>query len=125
MNLFALIEPISNILDKFVEDKDTKAKLAHEIATMAQRHAQEIAIAQIEVNKVEAKGSFWQSGWRPAVGWVCVAGFAINFLISPLAAAFGIAIPQADTGTMLPVLMGMLGLGSLRTFEKTKQIEGK
>ncbi len=125
MNLFALIEPISNILDKFVEDKDAKAKLAHEIATMAQRHAQEIAIAQIEVNKVEAKGSFWQSGWRPAVGWVCVAGFAINFLISPLAAAFGIAIPQADTGTMLPVLMGMLGLGSLRTFEKTKQIEGK
>lgn len=125
MNLFALIEPISNILDKFVEDKDAKAKLAHEIATMAQRHAQEIAIAQIEVNKVEAKGSFWQSGWRPAVGWVCVAGFAINFLISPLAAAFGITIPQADTGTMLPVLMGMLGLGSLRTFEKTKQIEGK
>lgn len=125
MNLFALIEPISNILDKFVEDKDAKAKLAHEIATMAQRHAQEIALAQIEVNKEEAKGSWFQSGWRPAVGWVCVAGFAINFLISPLAAAFGISIPQADTGTMLPVLMGMLGLGSLRTFEKTKQIEGK
>ena len=125
MNLFALIEPISSILDKFVEDKDAKAKLAHEIATMAQRHAQEVALAQIEVNKEEAKGSWFQSGWRPAVGWVCVAGFAINFLISPLAAAFGISIPQADTGTMLPVLMGMLGLGSLRTFEKTKQIEGK
>ena len=125
MNLFALIEPISNILDKFVEDKDVKAKLSHEIATMAQRHAQEIALAQIEVNKQEAKGSLWQSGWRPAVGWVCVAGFAINFLISPLAAAFGIVVPQADTGTMMPVLMGMLGLGSLRTFEKTKQIEGK
>jgi hypothetical protein len=125
MNLFALIEPISNILDKFVEDKDVKAKLSHEIATMAQRHAQEIALAQIEVNKQEAKGSLWQSGWRPAVGWVCVAGFAINFLISPLAAAFGIIVPQADTGTMMPVLMGMLGLGGLRTFEKTKQIEGK
>lgn len=125
MNLFALIEPISNILDKFVEDKDVKAKLSHEIATMAQRHAQEIALAQIEVNKQEAKGSLWQSGWRPAVGWVCVAGFAINFLISPLAAAFGIVVPQADTGTMMPVLMGMLGLGGLRTFEKTKQIEGK
>jgi hypothetical protein len=125
MNLLALIEPVSTILDKFVEDKDAKAKLAHEIATMAQRHAQDIALAQIEVNKQEAKGSLWQSGWRPAVGWVCVAGFAINFLISPLAAAFGIVVPQADTGTMMPVLMGMLGLGSLRTFEKTKQIEGK
>jgi hypothetical protein len=125
MNLLALIEPVSTILDKFVEDKDAKAKLAHEIATMAQRHAQDIALAQIEVNKQEAKGSLWQSGWRPAVGWVCVSGFAINFLISPLAAAFGIVVPQADTGTMMPVLMGMLGLGSLRTFEKTKQIEGK
>ena len=125
MNLLALIEPVSTILDKFVEDKDVKAKLAHEIATMAQRHAQDIALAQIEVNKQEAKGSLWQSGWRPAVGWVCVSGFAINFLISPLAAAFGIVVPQADTGTMMPVLMGMLGLGSLRTFEKTKQIEGK
>ena len=125
MNLLSLIEPISTILDKFVEDKDVKAKLSHEIATMAQRHAQEIALAQIEVNKQEAKGSLWQSGWRPAVGWVCVSGFAINFLISPLAAAFGIVVPQADTGTMMPVLMGMLGLGGLRTFEKTKQIEGK
>ena len=125
MNLLALIEPVSAILDKFVEDKDVKAKLAHEIATMAERHSQEIALAQIEVNKQEAKGSLWQSGWRPAVGWVCVAGFAINFLISPLAAAFGVNVPQADTGTMMPVLMGMLGLGSLRTFEKTKQIEGK
>ena len=125
MNLLSLVDPISNILDKFIEDKDAKAKLAHEIATMSQKHAQEIALAQTEVNKEEAKGSWFQSGWRPAVGWVCVAGFAINFLISPLAAAFGISIPQSDTGTMLPVLVGMLGLGSLRTFEKTKQIEGK
>ena len=125
MNLLALINPISDILDKFIEDKDAKAKLAHEIATMSQKHAQEIALAQIEVNKAEAKGGFWQSGWRPATGWICVAGFGVNFLLSPLLSPFGIHIPQADTGTMLPILMGMLGLGSLRTFEKTKQIEGK
>lgn len=122
MNLLSLVDPISTILDKFIEDKDAKAKLAHEIATMSERHAQEIALAQIEVNKAEAKGGWFQSGWRPATGWICVAGFGVNFLISPLAAAFGISIPQADTGTMLPVLMGMLGLGSLRTYERAKGV---
>jgi hypothetical protein len=51
-----------------------------------------------------------------------VAGFAVNFLISPLAVPFGIDIPQADTSTMLPVLMGMLGLGSMRTVERVKGV---
>lgn len=115
-----LIGPVSGLLDKFIEDKDQKARLAHDISTMAQKHAQEIALAQIAVNKEEAKGNWFQSSWRPATAWVCVAGFAVNFLISPLAVPFGIDIPQADTSTMLPVLMGMLGLGGLRTAERLK-----
>jgi hypothetical protein len=49
---------------------------------------------------------------------VCVAGFLINFLVSPLLHPLGIIVPQADTATMLPVLMGMLGLGGLRSYEK-------
>lgn len=114
------IAPVTNLLDKFIPDADTKQKIAHEIATMSERHAQEIALAQIEVNKAEAKGNWFQAGWRPATGWVCVLGFAVNFLISPLAAGFGIDIPQADTSTMLPVLMGMLGLGTMRTYERVK-----
>lgn len=122
MNLLSLVDPISTILDKFIEDKDAKAKLAHEIATMSERHAQEIALAQIEVNKAEAKGNWFQSGWRPATGWICVCGFGINFLVSPLAAAFGVVVPQADVATMMPVLMGMLGLGGLRSFEKAKGV---
>ena len=114
------IAPVTNLLDKFIADADTKQKIAHEIATMSEIHAQEIALAQIEVNKAEAKGNWFQAGWRPATGWVCVLGFAVNFLISPLAAGFGIEIPQADTSTMLPVLMGMLGLGTMRTYERVK-----
>jgi len=114
-----LIAPVTGLLDKFIPDADTKQKIAHEIATMSERHAQEIALAQIEVNKAEAKGNWFQAGWRPATGWVCVLGFGVNFLISPLAAGVGIDIPQADTSTMLPVLMGMLGLGGLRTYEKS------
>ena len=116
------ITPVTNLLEKFIPDAHTKQKIAHEIATMSERHAQEIALAQIEVNKAEAKGNWFQAGWRPATGWVCVLGFAVNFLISPLAAGFGVDIPQADTSTMLPILMGMLGLGGLRTYEKSKSI---
>ena len=71
-----LVAPATQLLDKFIEDKDQKAKLAHEIATMADKHAQEVALAQIEVNKAEASsGSLFKGGWRPFVGWIC--GFAL------------------------------------------------
>ena len=123
--LAALIDPVSDLLGKFIPDADTRQKIAHEIATMSEKHAQELSLAQIKLNTEEAKGNWFQSSWRPATGWVCVCGFAVNFLVSPLAAGFGIIIPMADTSTMLPVLMGMLGLGGLRSFEKTKNIEGK
>jgi len=120
--LQALIGPVASLLDKFIPDADTKQKLAHEIATLAERQAHEIAIAQIEVNKEDAKGNWFQAGWRPACAWVCVAGFTVNFLISPLADPFGIMIPQADINTMMPVLLGMLGLAGARSFERVKKV---
>lgn len=118
-----LIEPVSDILGKFIQDKDKRAALAHEIATMSERHAQEIALAQISVNKAEASAGTFRGGWRPAVGWVCALGFGVNFLISPIAAGFGFIVPQADVATMMPVLMGLLGLGGMRSFEKSKGIK--
>ena len=120
--LASLLAPVTSLLDKFIEDKDQKAILAHEIATLATRQAQEIALAQIETNQEEAKGNWFQSGWRPATGWVCVLGFGVNFLVSPLAAGFGFVIPQADTSVMLPVLMGMLGLGTMRSLERIQGV---
>lgn len=118
-----LIGPVAGLLDKVIEDKDQKAKLAHDIATMSERIANEQVLAQLEINKAEAaSGSVFKGGWRPAVGWVCALGFAVNFLVSPIAAGFGIDVPQADTQVMLPVLMGMLGLGGLRSYEKVKQV---
>ena len=128
--LNALIGPVTGLLDKFVEDKDQKAALAHEISTMADRHAQELALAQVEVNKAEAaSGSVWKGGWRPFVGWVCGTAFAYHFVIQPLpifvVAAYGMeipALPEFDMGQLMTVLMGMLGLGGLRSFEKYKHV---
>ena len=120
--LQALIGPVAGLLDKVVPDKDVAAKLAHEIATMSEKHAQQLSIAQLAVNKEEAKGNWFQSSWRPAVAWVCVVGMAINFLVSPLLSPLGVVVPQADTSVMMPVLMGMLGLGGLRSFEKAKGV---
>ena len=128
--LNALIGPVTGLLDKFVEDKDQKAALAHEISTMADRHAQELALAQVEVNKAEAaSNSVWKGGWRPFVGWVCGAAFAYHFVIQPLAifglAAYGMEVPPLpnfDMGQLMTVLMGMLGLGGLRSFEKYKHV---
>ena len=115
-----LVGPVTGLLDKVIEDKDAKNKLAHEIATMADKEAAKNALAQIELNTADAKGNWFQSSWRPLCGYVCVSGLAVNFLVSPIASGFGFMIPQADMGVMLPVLAGMLGLGTLRTFEKTK-----
>lgn len=122
MIIAKLIDPVSKLLDKFVEDKDQKAALAHEISTMAERHGQELALAQLAVNKQEAKGNWFQSSWRPATAWVCVVGMSINYMVSPLLAPLDIDVPQVDTSVMMPVLMGLLGLGTLRTFEKTKGV---
>ena len=118
--LSQLIAPVAGLLDKFITDKDQAAALAHEIATMSEKHAQGLALAQIELNTADAKGNWFQSSWRPLCGYVCVSGLAVNFLISPLAAAFGVIVPQADMAVMMPVLTGMLGLASLRSFERVK-----
>jgi len=127
--LESLIGPVTGLLDKFIEDKDQKSKLAHEIATMSQKYAQEIAKGQMEVNKVEAAHkSLFVAGWRPAVGWVCVLGMFGNFITIPFSnfvlALLGIdiVIPLVPLETMMPVLMGMLGLGAMRTYEKKNSV---
>ena len=118
----SLVGPVTGLLDKFIEDKDQKNALAHEIATMSEKHGQEIAMQQIEVLKLDAKGNWFQSSWRPLAGYICVMGLAVNFLIAPIAAGFGVAIPQADAGVMMPLLLGMLGLGGARSWERSKGV---
>ena len=123
-----LVGPVSNILDKVVEDKDQKAQLAHEIATMAERHAQELAKGQIEINKAEAQSrNMFVAGWRPFVGWTCGLALFWHFLGLPvtlfITGWFNLQhppLPQFDMDSLMTVLLGMLGLGGLRSFEKVK-----
>ena len=127
-----LIGPVSNLLDKFVEDKDQKNDLAHQIATIAEKQAHESTLAQIEVNKTEAQHrSIWVAGWRPFIGWGCGIALAYHFVFNPIlvfalvAAGFPESVwdlPEFDMSNLMTVLLGMLGLGGLRTFEKHKGI---
>lgn len=131
MSLLAtLAQPVAGLLDKFIEDKDQKNALAHEIATLAEKQAHESVIAQLEVNKVEAAHkSLFVAGWRPAIGWVCVLGMAGNFITIPITnmilelAGSDVTVPLIPTGEMMPVLMGMLGLGAMRSVEKLKGVQ--
>tara|TARA_B100000287_G_C20082141_1_gene562791 strand:- start:102 stop:494 length:393 start_codon:yes stop_codon:yes gene_type:complete len=122
-----LINPVAGLLDKFVEDKDQKAMLAHEIATMADKHANEVALKQIELNKIEASGNWLQRSWRPLIGMTCAVAFMWHFVLQPfLVFAFSASgypipdLPSFDMSSLLTVLGGLLGLGSLRTWEKQK-----
>ncbi len=89
----------------------------------------ELAKGQLAINVEEAKSpNIFVSGWRPAVGWVCVLAYAFNYLIMPLAnwlVKFGDvnapAIVALDTGELTTLLFGMLGIGTLRTVEKLKK----
>ena len=126
--LQALIGPATKLLGKFIEDKDQKAMLAHKIATMSEEHHQDLMKAQIEVNKVEASNSnLFVSGWRPFIGWTCGLGMFGNFITIPFAnfvlalLEINIVIPLVPLETMMPVLMGMLGLGAMRSYEKTRK----
>mgnify|MGYP000703570500 CR=1 FL=1 len=127
--LNALIGPVTGLLDKFIEDKDQKAALAHEVATMAENHALEIAKGQMAINEVEAANSnLMVSGWRPFIGWTCGLGMFGNFITIPFSnfvlalLELDIVIPLVPLETMMPVLMGMLGLGAMRTYEKKNNV---
>ena len=120
-----LIAPVSGLLDKVIPDKDQAAKLAHEIATMSDKHAQELALAQLEILKADAKGNWFQASWRPLIGWICGISLGINYMVAPIAMGFGVVIPQADMSVMMPLLLGMLGISGMRSFDKLNKTDSK
>jgi hypothetical protein len=125
-----LVGPVTNIIGKIIPDKDQAAKLAHEIATMSERMANEQMLAQLEVNKAEAaSGSLFKGGWRPSIGWICGLALFWSFILQPFLVffllVFGVdlpPLPEIGTADLMPILLGMLGLGGLRSYEKVQKV---
>jgi hypothetical protein len=121
-----LIGPFTELLKEIIPDKDQRERLAHELAVLAATQAHEAQQAQVEVNKQEAAHqSIFVAGWRPFVGWVCGAALAWNFVLYPVTqwVAFLYEVdlkgmPQLEAAELMTVLLGMLGLGGMRTYEK-------
>ena len=120
--LNSLVQPITSLLDKVIEDKDTKNNIAFELATMAERHAQELSKGQLEVNKVEAAHkSLFVSGWRPAIGWISGLALLYSTILAPILGIW-FTVPPVDSSLLTSVLMGMLGLGAMRSYEKKNNV---
>jgi len=120
-----VIEVADKVLGKFIPDKNLKMKLQKEM-TMAFHDAN---LAQIQLNKQEAAHkNIFVAGWRPFVGWTCGVALAYHFIVSPIIEtiliAFGVTtdLPSFEFSQLSSILMGMLGLGGLRTYEKMKGV---
>jgi hypothetical protein len=130
--LSALLDIGSKVIDRVWPDPEKAAAAKLELFKMQQSGELAVIAGQLDINKVEAANpSVFVSGWRPFIGWVCGSGFAIQFVVGPLAewgsALYGhpVKFPQMDMGTMMPLLAGMLGLGAMRTAEKINGVAAK
>lgn len=114
---------MTGLLDKFIEDKDKKNAIAFELATMAEKHAQELAKGQIEVNKTEAAHkSLFVAGWRPCIGWICGLALLYSTLIAPILNIW-FTVPPVNNDLLSTILLGMLGLAGARTVEKAFNVQ--
>lgn len=125
----ALIPFLGTIIDKIFPNAEDAQKAKLELLKIQADNDQK----QLEVNAKEAENTnLFVSGWRPFIGWVCASIFCYNFLLQPLI-VFIITItshpiqniPHLETGEIMPVLLGLLGLGGLRSYEKINGVAKK
>lgn len=125
-----LISPVTDIISEVVVDKDKKKELELELQKLIdqvdERYHDEL-MGQIEVNKIEAAhASIFVSGWRPFIGWVGGVGLAYNFVLAPfvefIARANGFVgvLPTPNSSELLTLVLSMLGVGAMRSFDKMK-----
>lgn len=123
---------IEDGINKIWPDKTEQQKAEAAMLMAKLQGALEVQKAQLQVNAVEAANkSQFVSGWRPFIGWVCGAAFAWCYILQPglswIMAYLGhpVVTPDVDLSAMYPVLLGMLGLGGLRSFERVKGVSTK
>ena len=113
------IELVNSAVNKIWPNKSDQEK--QELAA-----AVTLVQGQLDINKAEATNANWfVAGWRPYIGWICGTGLGYQFLVYPILIAFVPKIVQLDMGTLLTLLMGMLGIGGLRTYEKLNGVASK
>jgi|TARA_R100001086_G_scaffold222460_1_gene139971 hypothetical protein len=128
LGLISAILPIAEtVLDRVIPDKNAKAKALLEMEKALVDAHNKGMLAQIDVNKVEAAHrSIFVAGWRPCIGWVGAISIAWHFILQPITIfALGVFdlpydLPAFDMDAMLTIIMGMLGIGGMRSFEKFK-----
>jgi hypothetical protein len=130
--LTALLDIGGKILDKVFPDPAQAANAKLELLKLQQSGDLATMTAQTDINKEEAKSSsVFVSGWRPAIGWVCALALAYQYLLRPLggtiASIAGVTIPPLPglDDNLWQLMMGMLGMGGLRTFEKLQGVASK
>jgi roadblock/LC7 domain-containing protein len=125
----ALLPALETLIDRLIPDRAAAEKAKAEIEAQLVASANEAALAQVEVNKIEAAhSSVFVAGWRPSIGWVCAAGLAWAFVLAPVA-SWGLVVsgvkaelPDIRTDYLLELVIAMLGMGGLRTFEKMRGV---
>lgn len=127
----SLIKLAGDIFDRVIPDPAKAAEAKLKLFELEQNGELAQITGQLAVNQEEAKSSsIFIAGWRPFIGWVCGVAFAVQFVAGPLgifvAGLLGksLIFPTLALDQMMPVLLGMLGLGAYRTFEKVKGAEG-
>ncbi len=125
----ALLPALGTLIDRLIPDRAAAEKAKAEMEQQLVTAANAAAMAQVEVNKVEAAhSSVFVAGWRPSIGWVCAAGLAWAFVVAPVASwalmVMGIRaeLPAIQFDHLFELVLAMLGIGGLRTFEKLRGV---
>ena len=125
----ALVPALGTLIDRLIPDKAEAERARLEMEAALVNAANQAALAQVEVNKIEAgHSSVFVAGWRPSIGWVCAAGLAWAFVAAPVVSwgmvVFGVKaeLPDIQTDYLLELVIAMLGMGGLRTFEKMRGV---
>jgi hypothetical protein len=132
LNPFQVVTKIGEkVVDHFFPDPTIAAQKKFEMVQLLQQGELQQMIGQMEINKVEAANpNMFVAGWRPFIGWVGGTSLAFNFIVGPLTAQVSqftrhpIMYVPIDLTTMMPIILGMLGLGAYRTYEKVNDAEG-
>ena len=124
-----ILPAVGDVLDRFFPNKEEAEKAKREIESQLALHLAKVDLAQLDINKAEAARRHWfTAAWRPFIGWVCGGALAYTYVVQPILifylAQSGnlVELPELDMSTMMPVLLGMLGLSGMRSFEKVKNV---